>query len=187
MKGFEIIQALSPLLSGDEIIVSSNGNISRQVYHYCQKPQVYLRGSMGLPVPVGLGLAVARPEKKVLTLLGDGNLLMGLGSLSTVSFVGPSNLRVLILDNQSYATTGNQCTSSRVLDYASLLEGFGIPFVGPIQVDDTPEHVRQKLEAWLRASRLCVLPALVEAKPPAIPNIPLHPEEIAALHVKNRD
>ena len=76
MYGHEVIQELASVLSGDEIIVSSNGNISRQVYHYLPQPQIYLRGSMGLPVPVGLGLAMSRPEKQVLTIVGDGNLLM---------------------------------------------------------------------------------------------------------------
>ena len=91
MYGFEIIQELASVLTGDEIIVSSNGNISRQVYHYLPQPQIYLRGSMGLPVSVGLGVALARPEKQILIIVGDGNLLMGLGSLSTTSFVKTSD------------------------------------------------------------------------------------------------
>ncbi|MHA2118326.1 MAG: thiamine pyrophosphate-dependent enzyme, partial [Candidatus Thorarchaeota archaeon] len=79
MHGYEIIQELASFLEGDELIVSSNGNISRQAYHFLPRPQIYLRGSMGLAVPVGLGVAMARPDKQVLVLVGDGNLLMGLG------------------------------------------------------------------------------------------------------------
>ncbi|MHA1909592.1 MAG: thiamine pyrophosphate-dependent enzyme, partial [Candidatus Thorarchaeota archaeon] len=124
MHGFEIIKELASFLSGDEIIVSSNGNISRQVYHYLPKPQIYLRGSMGLAISVGLGVALSRPEKQVLVLVGDGNLLMGLGSLATTSFIRPMNLKILILDNNAYATTGNQSTTSGILNYASLLDGF---------------------------------------------------------------
>jgi thiamine pyrophosphate-dependent acetolactate synthase large subunit-like protein len=181
MFGFEIIQELAPVLSGNEIIVSSNGNISRQVYHYCPQPQIYLRGSMGLPVSVGLGVALARPEKQILTIVGDGNLLMGLGSLATTSFIRPANLKILIIDNNSYATTGNQKTTSGILDYTSLLDGFGIPNIVPILLDDSIELVREKIQLWLNSSELCVLPALVDAKPPALSNIPLHPEQIAAL------
>jgi len=58
MKGHEIIELLGTLLKGNEFIVGSNGNISRQVFHYLPKPQIYLRGSMGLPLAVGLGLAI---------------------------------------------------------------------------------------------------------------------------------
>ena len=174
MYGFEIIQELASVLSGDEIIVSSNGNISRQVYHYCPQPQIYLRGSMGLPVSVGLGVALTRPEKQILTLVGDGNLLMGLGSLATTSFIRPTNLKILILDNNVYATTGNQGTTSGILDYPILLDGFGIPNVIPILRDDPIE----KIQLWLNVSELCVLPALVDTKPLTLTNIPLHPEQI---------
>jgi sulfopyruvate decarboxylase subunit beta len=181
LYGFEIIRELSSILTGNELIVSSNGNISRQVYHYCPQPQIYLRGSMGLPVSVGLGVALARPDKQILTIIGDGNLLMGLGSLSTISFVRPSNLKILILDNNLYATTGNQQTSSGNLDYPVLLDGFRIPSIVPIIREDTEEQVREKLKMLLDASELSVLPALVDSNPPSLSNIPLHPEEIANL------
>jgi thiamine pyrophosphate-dependent acetolactate synthase large subunit-like protein len=181
MFGFEIIQELASFLSGDELIVSSNGNISRQVYHYCPQPQIYLRGSMGLPVSVGLGVALARPERQVLTILGDGNLLMGLGSLSTTSFVRPSNVKILIIDNNAYATTGDQRTTSGILSYPSLLDGLGLPNVVPILREDAIEEIREKLQIWLNMSELCVLPALVDSNPPPLTNIPLHPEEISEL------
>jgi thiamine pyrophosphate-dependent acetolactate synthase large subunit-like protein len=179
MFGFEIIQELASILKGKELIVSSNGNISRQVYHYCPQPQIYLRGSMGLPIPVGLGIALARPEKQILVILGDGNLLMGLSSLSTSSFIRPKNLKILILDNNAYATTGNQQTSSGILSYTSLLDGFGLPNIIPILREDSLESVQEKLQIWLGESNLSVLPALVDAKPPKLENIPLHPEDIA--------
>ncbi|OLS20652.1 MAG: Sulfopyruvate decarboxylase subunit beta [Candidatus Thorarchaeota archaeon AB_25] len=181
MYGFEIIQDLAAVLSGNELIVSSNGNISRQVYHYLPQPQIYLRGSMGLPIPVGLGVAMARPEKQILTIVGDGNLLMGLGSLATTAFVRPSNLKILIIDNNEYATTGNQRTTSGILNYPSLLDGFDIPNIVPILRNDPIESVRGKFQIWLNSSELCVLPALVDTKPPTLSNIPLHPEEIAAF------
>ena len=181
LYGFEIIQELASALSGNEVIVSSNGNISRQVYHYCPRPQIYLRGSMGLPVSVGFGVALARPEKQVLTILGDGNLLMGMGSLSTMSYFRPSNLKILILDNGEYATTGHQATTSGILNYPALLDGFGLPNIVPILRNDSIEDVKDKIQIWLHTPELSVLPALVDAKAPTLSNIPLHPEVIAEL------
>ncbi len=178
MYGYEVIQELASLLTGNELIVSSNGNISRQVYHYLPRPQIYLRGSMGLPVSVGLGVAMSQPERKVLTILGDGNLLMGLSSLTTTSFVRPKNLHILILDNRAYVTTGEQKTTSGVLNYSLLLDGFGIQSLEPVQRDNSKDVVRDRMQNWLEATELCVLPALVDAKPPSLENIPLHPEEI---------
>lgn len=181
MYGYEIIQELASFISGDEIIIGSNGNISRQIYHYLPQPQIYLRGSMGLAVPVGLGVSLTRKEKQVLTILGDGNLLMGMGSLATTSYIRPKNMKILILDNNAYATTGNQITTSGILDYPTLLDGFGISSIGPILKDDPVEQVREKIQIWLNSSELCVLPALVDANPPTLSNIPLHPVQIAEL------
>ncbi|MFO7836610.1 MAG: thiamine pyrophosphate-dependent enzyme [Candidatus Thorarchaeota archaeon] len=181
MYGYEIIQEIAQFLTGDDVIVSTNGNISRQVYHYLPRPQIYLRGSMGLGIPVGLGVALSCPEKRVLVIAGDGNLLMGLGSLATTSFVRPRNLRILVLDNNEYATTGHQQTTSETLNYPSLLEGFGIANLEPIQRNDSVGDVRTKIQALLAASELCILPALVKSNPPTLSNIPWHPEKIAAF------
>jgi thiamine pyrophosphate-dependent acetolactate synthase large subunit-like protein len=181
MHGYEIIKELASLLSGDELIISSNGNISRQVYHYLPRPQIYLRGSMGLAIPVGLGVAIAHPTKKVLTIVGDGNLLMGLGSLATTSFIHPNNLKILILDNNAYATTGLQETTSRVLSYSSLLDGFGIPNLETILRDDELDVVKEKILKLLNTQELCVLPALIDTESPNLSNIPYHPEQITAF------
>ena len=86
MKSYEVISELKHHLNESDIIVSSNGNISREAFHYLPKPQVYLRGSMGLPVSVGLGLALANTTKHVIVITGDGNFLMGLGSMVTAAF-----------------------------------------------------------------------------------------------------
>ncbi|TFG14656.1 hypothetical protein EU537_03025 [Candidatus Thorarchaeota archaeon] len=185
MYGFELIQELQDVLTKNEIIISSNGNISRQVYHYLPRPQIYLRGSMGLPIPVGMGVALSRPEKQVLVILGDGNLLMGFSSLVTTSFMRPKNLKILVLDNNEYATTGHQRTSSGVLDYTNLLKGLGIAYIEPILRNDSMESARRKLRNLLSKSDLCILPALVDSRPPSLSNIPLHPEEITALQLNS--
>jgi thiamine pyrophosphate-dependent acetolactate synthase large subunit-like protein len=181
MNGYEIIQELASILSGDELIISSNGNISRQIYHYLSRPQIYLRGSMGLAVPVGLGVALAYPKKQILTVVGDGNFLMGLGSLATVSFINPNNLKILILDNNLYATTGKQKTTSGILNYPLLLDGIGIPNLKPILLEDAKDIVREKILKLLSTSGLCILPALIGSDSLDLSNIPWHPEQITAF------
>ena len=187
MHGYEIIQELASFLRGDEIIISSNGNISRQVYHYLPKPQIYLRGSMGLAIPVGLGIAMARPSKQILTIVGDGNFLMGLGSLATTSFIRPTNMKILILDNQMYATTGRQRTTSEILNYPFLLDGFGVPNLEPILLDDSIEVVKEKIQKLVHGPELCVLPALIDANPPTLSNIPWHPVQITSFQKTSID
>jgi thiamine pyrophosphate-dependent acetolactate synthase large subunit-like protein len=69
---------------------------------------VYLWGAMGGALSIGLGLALAQPAKRVLVITGDGELLMGLGSLATVGAKSPGNLAVAVLDNEAYGETGGQ-------------------------------------------------------------------------------
>jgi thiamine pyrophosphate-dependent acetolactate synthase large subunit-like protein len=71
-----------------------------------------LWGAMGGALPMGLGLALARPDKRVLTVTGDGDLLMSLGCLATIGVQRPSNLAVVVLDNERYGETGRQRTAT---------------------------------------------------------------------------
>ena len=68
----------------------------------------YLWGGMGLAVPMGIGLALARPERRVVVITGDGEAMMGLGALAVAGAQAPRNLAVLVLDNESFGETGGQ-------------------------------------------------------------------------------
>jgi thiamine pyrophosphate-dependent acetolactate synthase large subunit-like protein len=71
-------------------------------------PHLYLGGAMGCGLAAALGVADARPEREVLAILGDGDLLMGAGSLFALAGLAPRNLRVLVLDDGRYSITGGQ-------------------------------------------------------------------------------
>lgn len=178
MKGHEIIALLEKTLKGDELIVGSNGNISRQVFHYLHRPQLYLRGSMGLPVAIGLGLAIAQPARKVIVILGDGNFLMGLGSMATVSSLKPSNLKILIIDNELYATTGGQKTASSFIDYQTMIRGLGIKATESIHSNYTEQIIQEKLNWLLKGDDLQILHIKVQSSDPPFENIPWHPKKI---------
>jgi thiamine pyrophosphate-dependent acetolactate synthase large subunit-like protein len=86
-----------------------------------------LWGAMGGAAMVGLGLALAQPERKVLVLTGDGEMLMGLGSLATIATHGPANLRVIVLDNERYGETGQQRTHTAMgVDLVAIASACGI-------------------------------------------------------------
>jgi len=70
----------------------------------------YLWGAMGGAAMIGLGLALARPERRVAVITGDGEMLMGLGSLATIGVKQPDNLAILVLDNRRYGETGMQAS-----------------------------------------------------------------------------
>ncbi|MEM7634291.1 MAG: thiamine pyrophosphate-dependent enzyme [Pseudomonadota bacterium] len=70
----------------------------------------YLWGAMGGAAAMGLGLALARPDARVLVITGDGEMLMGLGSLATLAAKAPANLAVLVIDNEAFGETGGQAS-----------------------------------------------------------------------------
>jgi len=91
----------------------------------------YVWGAMGGAAMVALGLALAQPEKRVLVIVGDGEMLMGLGSLTTIAARKPKNLALLVLDNEHYAETGNQPTHTAAgVDLAGVARscGFGAAY-----------------------------------------------------------
>ncbi|NHJ48443.1 MAG: hypothetical protein FK733_11725 [Asgard group archaeon] len=182
MKGYEIISKLKNLITDNDIVVSSNGNISRETFHLLPKPQVYLRGSMGLPVSVGLGLALANPKKRVLVITGDGNFLMGLGSAITTAFYHPSNLKILILDNLKYFTTGGQQTVSSAVDYSTFLSSLNIGY--RCSKEAIIDQIEDDLEEFLEAKSFGILHLIIEASKEKLENIPWHPEKITEEIVK---
>jgi thiamine pyrophosphate-dependent acetolactate synthase large subunit-like protein len=95
----------------DEPVVVSLGHPAYDLYACADRPlNFYTWGSMGLTSPIALGLALARPDRRVVALDGDGSLLMNLGALATIAACAPANLVVVVLDNGQYATTGGQPT-----------------------------------------------------------------------------
>lgn len=87
----------------------------------------YLWGAMGGASAIGLGLALAQPGKSVVVITGDGELLMGIGSLATIAVKRPLNLTIVVLDNGHYGETGMQRShSSQGTDLVAVAWGFGI-------------------------------------------------------------
>jgi thiamine pyrophosphate-dependent acetolactate synthase large subunit-like protein len=86
----------------------------------------YLWGAMGGAAMIGLGLALAQPKRRVLVITGDGEMLMGLGSLATIGVQQPRNLSIIVLDNEHYGETGMQETHTRrTADLAGVARATG--------------------------------------------------------------
>ena len=93
----------------DAIVVTGLGSSTYDVASVeDHERNYYLWGAMGSAVPVGLGLAIARPDLDVVVITGDGEMLMGLGSLATVGVKSPPNLAIFVFDNGHYGETGMQ-------------------------------------------------------------------------------
>jgi thiamine pyrophosphate-dependent acetolactate synthase large subunit-like protein len=94
---------------GDLLVVSGLGSATWDVAAAGDHPlNFYLWGAMGGTAMIGLGLALARPDRRVAVITGDGDMLMGIGSLATIGVQAPKNLAVVVLDNARYGETGMQ-------------------------------------------------------------------------------
>ena len=101
----------------DSPIISANGYISRDLFETDDKDtNFYMIGSMGLSSSIALGVALKNPRKRVYVFDGDGNILMNLGSLTTIGKLRPKNLIHLVFDNQIHESTGGQPSNTRNID-----------------------------------------------------------------------
>lgn len=104
----------------------------------------YLLGAMGSAVPTALGLATAQPKKRVIALVGDAELGMGLSILATVGWRKPTNLSIICLDNGRFGETGGQVSHSGVnLDLAGVATAAGIPTIRRVNTNAGVDELRE--------------------------------------------
>jgi thiamine pyrophosphate-dependent acetolactate synthase large subunit-like protein len=113
---------------GNAATIASLGHPAYDLFAAGDRPEnFYTWGSMGMASSIGLGLAMARPDTRVVVLDGDGSLLMNLGSLATIGLLRPPNLVLVVMDNEEYATTGGQETpTAHGADLAAAARAMGI-------------------------------------------------------------
>ena len=107
-------------------IVSADGYTSRDLFETCDKPSnFYMIGSMGLASSIALGVAIKKMKKKVFVFDGDGNILMNLGSLTTIGSISPKNLVHVVFDNSIHESTGGQPTHSSIIKIEKIAQTCG--------------------------------------------------------------
>ena len=108
-----------------------------------------LWGGMGGAVSIGLGLALAQPDQRVLVITGDGEMLMGLGSLSTVGLQQPENLAVVVLDNEHFGETGMQTTHTAAsVNLAEIARALG--FLPPGASENPPKSALHEKSSFMQ-------------------------------------
>jgi thiamine pyrophosphate-dependent acetolactate synthase large subunit-like protein len=133
MNRFDITKRLIGLLHADEAVIGGIGYTNFDLWAASEgaggrrQQNFYMLGSMGLAVPIALGVAIAQPRRKVFGLEGDGSVLMQLGSLSTVAARKQKNLCIVIMDNGAYQITGGQKTmTEQGADIVGIARASGI-------------------------------------------------------------
>lgn len=114
----ETLKILSDLSDKDTVLLATTGKTGRELFEVADKPNhLYMVGSMGCISSLALGLALTRPEKKIIAIDGDGSLMMRLGALTTNAYYQPANLMHILLDNGTHDSTGGQATVSHNIDF----------------------------------------------------------------------
>jgi sulfopyruvate decarboxylase len=132
----------------DEIVVTGVGSQTDSWIEARPRPlNLYLRGPMGLAPAVGLGVALAHPDRKVVVIEGDGGLLMGLTSLASIAHCRPPNLVVICMDNGVYEAGGKGATvNAGRTDFVKIVRGLGI---GRAVSADSGEALRETVREFL--------------------------------------
>ena len=131
----------------DARIVSANGFISRDLFSISDTRQTfYMIGSMGLASSIGLGIALKDLEKKVFVFDGDGNILMNLGSLTTIGSLKPKNLVHMVFDNSVHESTGSQPTNTNFVSIEKIAKASNYIHTFTVRTEDNFEKILRKIK-----------------------------------------
>ena len=157
---------------GEALVVTGIGNAAQDTAAAGDHDNnFYLFGIMGGAAMVALGLALAQPERRVLAITGDGEMLAGIGSLATIGVQKPANLAIVVIDNQAYAATGGQDThTGQGVDLAGVAAAAGFK-------DSTTIYDRKGLEA--------ALPAILDKPGPYFAVIKVHAKPTPRVALPN--
>lgn len=130
MNRAALTRRLVERIGDDPAVIGGIGHANFDLWAAGHRPRnFYMLGSMGLAIPIALGVTLAQPRRKVFVLEGDGSLLMQMGCLSTIAARAPRNLAILLLDNGTYQITGGQTTPAETsgTDLIAVARACGLP------------------------------------------------------------
>ncbi len=167
----EILKEIAPILR-DQLVVCNIGIPSQELHAIDDQPtNFYMLGTMGLASSIGLGVALAQ-DKKVISLDGDGSVLTNLGTLPTIANNVADNFILLIIDNGSYGSTGDQPTYAGMkTSLAKVAEACGCENVVECQTEDTGKV----LQAALDSNRMTIIVCKCESGNAKMPVITMDP------------
>ena len=176
----ELLRAPAECPGGELLVVTGLGSTTYDAGAAGDRPEnFYLWGAMGGAAMIGLGIALAQPERRVLVLTGDGEALMGMGALSTVAARAPGNLSIVVMDNGQFGETGHQASHTALgTDLAAVAAGCG--WKTTLTVSTMADVATLRLRA-----RHEVLFAVIKISTAEVPRF-LPPRDAAALTTRFR-
>ncbi len=174
----EVLSAVQESLKPGDLVIASTGFAGRELYALeDRREQLYMVGSMGCAMSLGLGLALVQPKRRVIVLDGDGAVLMRMGGLSTVGYQRPPNLVHVLLDNQMHESTGGQSTVSHSVDFCAIASACGYPVTARATgAEEVAAFLKRSGRDTLSFLHVKILPGVAED----LPRPTITPPEVAA-------
>ncbi len=162
MKRVEALSVLKTALDDDCAVFATTGKISRELFAVGDRPgNFYMQGSMGHIGALAFGYAISNPEKRVVAVDGDGAFLMHMGNASMIGHYAPRNFVHILLDNESYETTGDQDTTASTTDLEAVARACGYRQTAKAEDAETLKASLAKLKSaegpvflWVKINRL---------------------------------
>lgn len=140
-----MLSAIQTAVQPQDVLLATTGYCGRELYALEDRAnQLYMVGSMGCVSSLGLGIALAQPQRRVIAIDGDGAALMRLGAWATIGYQRPKNFVHVLLDNQVHDSTGGQSTVSHSINFCAIAASCGYPRI--IHVT-TPEELQATVAA----------------------------------------
>ena len=131
----------------DDRIISANGFISRDLFSISDtRSAFYMIGSMGLASSIGLGIALKDTGRKVFVFDGDGNILMNLGSLTTIGSLKPKNLIHVVFDNSVHESTGSQPTNTNFVSIEKIAKACNYNHTFTARTENNFQKILRKIK-----------------------------------------
>ncbi|MDR2211468.1 MAG: phosphonopyruvate decarboxylase [Spirochaetaceae bacterium] len=148
----EMLASLRAAAAPGSAILATTGFTGRELYELGDGPEnLYMAGSLGCVSSLGLGLALARPDRRVIVLDGDGSLLMRTGALAVNGWYNPGRMLHILFDNRAHESTGGQFTVSAGVDWPAAVRALGYPWVRRAA---SPGALEQETASWNKAGGL---------------------------------
>ena len=163
MKREEALEIILDNLSDETVVVSTTGKTSREIFEIREKnnqsheKDFLTVGSMGHCSSIALGIALARPDRQVVCIDGDGAMLMHLGSLTSIASLKPKNFRHILMNNEVHESVGGQATAAKEINLSSVIESFG---ASDIFFAESSLQLKHKVSEFLSSSK----PSFLEVK-----------------------
>lgn len=173
----EVIKSIIPVIT-DELVVCNIGLPSQELFMFDDQPtNFYMLGTMGLCSSIGLGLALSQPAK-VVAIDGDGSILTNLGTLPTIANNVADNFVLLIIDNGSYGSTGDQPTyAGKKTSLTEVAKACGCENVIECQAEETADVLKNALASGKMTIIVCKCQS---------GNIPVGVIDIAPVSIRDR-